>query len=59
MPIKVAHKVDEGGHHIATMVASAELDIMIKLPLGHAAYDDSRAMRAKSLQARSLQQYYA
>ena len=87
LPVEVARKVDEGGHHIAKMVSSGELDLIINTPLGQIAYDDSRAMRAaavlhdipllttlsaaqaavegiralraNSLQVRSLQQHYS
>ena len=87
LPVEVARKVDEGGHHIARMVSSGELDLIINTPLGQIAYDDSRAMRAaavlhdipllttlsatqaavngiralraNSLQVRSLQQHYS
>ena len=87
LPVGVARKVDEGGHHIAKMVSSGELDLIINTPLGQIAYDDSRAMRAaavlhdipllttlsaaqaavngiralraNSLQVRSLQQHYS
>ena len=87
LPVEVARKVNEGGHHIAKMVSSGELDLIINTPLGQIAYDDSRAMRAaavlhdipllttlsaaqaavngiralraNSLQVRSLQQHYS
>ncbi len=59
LPVNVARKVDEGGHHIAEMVAAGELDLIVNTPLGQTAYDDSRAMRAKSLQVHSLQQHYS
>ena len=87
LPVNIARKVDDGGHHIAEMVAAGELDLIINTPLGQTAYDDSRAMRAaaalhdvpllttlsaaqaavngiralraRSLQVRSLQQHYS
>ena len=46
LPVQVARKVDEGGHHIAKMVECRELDLIINTPLGMTAYDDSQTMRA-------------
>ena len=46
LPVQVARKVDEGGHHIAKMVECRELDLIIHTPLGMTAYDDSQTMRA-------------
>ncbi len=49
LPVEVARKVDEGGHHIAKMVASGEIDLIINTPLGQTAHDDSRAMRSSAV----------
>jgi carbamoyl-phosphate synthase large subunit len=49
LPVTVAPKVSEGGHHIAAMVAAGEIDLIVNTPLGRRAYDDSRAMRAAAI----------
>jgi carbamoyl-phosphate synthase large subunit len=49
LPVTVAPKVSEGGHHIAAMVAAGEIDLIINTPLGRRAHDDSRAMRAAAI----------
>jgi carbamoyl-phosphate synthase large subunit len=49
LPVTVAAKVNEGGHHIAARVAAGEIDLIINTPLGQRAYDDSRAMRAAAI----------
>jgi carbamoyl-phosphate synthase large subunit len=52
LPVTVAAKVGEGGHHIAAMVAAGEIDLIINTPLGQRAHDDSTAMRAAAIRHR-------
>jgi carbamoyl-phosphate synthase large subunit len=52
LPVSVAPKVSDGGHHIAAMVAAGEIDLILNTPLGRRAHDDSRAMRAAAIRHR-------
>ncbi|MCL4870543.1 MAG: carbamoyl-phosphate synthase large subunit [Anaerolineae bacterium] len=49
LPVTLAPKVSDGGHHIAKMVEAGELQLIINTPLGQRSYDDSGAMRAAAI----------